>query len=266
MRGREVGFWVALAIVAGASSSCSSKTDWPATVKSGQGGNGITGSGGSGSGGGADSGADSTGGVGEYMATGTLVDNTSSGALGSAQICVLDVPTACVTTAASGDYSIAVPSTATGIVVSSASYATSIWSLLTTKNLNWAIDLRTSAHVTTMAQSIGSTFDQTAGAVLFHAYDKNGNLLSNVTVAGTLGYVGYLSADNSAITTAGPTTTSGSAFIFGLAPGTVNLVFSAPGLTCARDGNEAWPATAPGAAVSVPVVAGDLSVAWVVCE
>ena len=135
-----------------------------------------------------------------------------------------------------------------------------------TRNPSWTIDLRTAARVTNMAQSLGTTFDQSAGAIVFHAYDGNGNLVPNVTVSGTGGLVGYLSPDESTISKTGPTTTSGTGYIFGLTPGTVNVVFSAAGLTCARDGVEAWPPTTSGAAVSVPVVAGDVSVAWVACQ
>jgi hypothetical protein len=127
--------------------------------------------------------------------------------------------------------------------------------------------LRSTQHISAWAIQAGTTFDTTSGVIIFETYDGSGNPLSGasvtMSVAGTVVYFSSMGTGLDPTLTA--TTASGFAMAFQIAPGDVNVTFTAPGLTCARDEAEGWNPSSSSATTQVPVFAGEFTVARASC-
>jgi hypothetical protein len=180
----------------------------------------------------------------------------------------LSSPSNCQPTDANGDATLSgLQATQDGISAAFSGYVTGIWPITPMGNiLSWDVVLRSTTRIDNIATQMETTFNATLGAITFATYDGCGNSLAGVSVTtsagGTVGYTDT-TGDVSSVLTA--TTSQGSGFILGVAPGDVSLTFSAPGMTCARYSNEGWPGSGTVTTV-VPISAGALTRASTACQ
>ena len=249
--------------VAAAVMGCSSASTAPALgterldggLSSSSGGGGV----------GASSGAGSR----TFAVGGVLNDATGGGPVTGASVCLIATPSSCTMTDSTGTFLMGgLAVSRDGFTASLAGYVTGIWPITPTGDAtSWSVLLRSTTRLTNLAQSVGTTFDSSMGAVIFAALDASGNSLAGASVSiASGGTVAYFKADGSALdSTLAATTAWGEGFAFRIPAGTVGVTFTAPGKVCVRSGVEGWPGGS-GQTMTVPVVAGQLTRAAAVCQ
>jgi hypothetical protein len=208
--------------------------------------------------------------TGGFAVGGVLNDATGGGSpLAGASVCLIAAPSTCTTTDSAGNFLLdGLAGSGDGFTASLTGYATGVWPITPTGNATgWAVLLRSTTRLDTLAQSVGTTFDSSTGALVFAAMDAAGNGLAGVSVSvGAGGKVAYFMTGGSTLdSTLTATTTSGGGFAFGVPAGTVGLTFTAPGKVCVRNGAEGWTG-GTGQTTTVPVVGGRLTRAAAVCQ
>ncbi len=219
--------------------------------------------------GGGGAGASSGGGGRTFGIGGVLNDATGGGPLSAASVCLIASPSTCTMTDSTGTFLLeGLAASGDGFTASLSGYVTGIWPMTPTASAtSWSILLRSSTRLTNLAQSVGATFDSSAGAILFATLDASGNSLAGVSVSvASGGNVAYFQAGGSALDSSLTATTAwGGGFAFGVPAGTVGVTFAAPGKVCVRNGMEGWTGGS-GHTLTVPVVAGQLTRAAAVCQ
>jgi hypothetical protein len=198
-----------------------------------------------------------------------LNDATGGGPVSGATVCLIATPSTCTMTDSTGTFLLGgLAASGDGFTASLTGYVTGIWPVTPTGDAtSWSVLLRSATRLTNLAQSVGTTFDSSTGVVIFAALDASGSSLAGVSVSvASGGTVAYFKADGSALdSTLTATTAWGEGFSFGIPAGTVGVTFSAQGKACVRSGVEGWPGGS-GQTMTVPVVAGQLTRAAVVCQ
>jgi hypothetical protein len=182
--------------------------------------------------------------------TGTVIDYSSSMPMAGVSVCVYSNPSMqpCVTTDASGAYSIEAPAssnvmlalTATGHLDDYSEYVTSTTAPPTHQN-----SLFSTGTVQLLGSLVGMTADPTKAQLGLIAFSSATENLAGATFTVTpMGGAGpYYIANGVPSTTATATDSSGTAFIINAPPGTYEVSATAPGVICkpALGDGQAWP-------------------------
>lgn len=197
-----------------------------------------------------------------------MSDSASGNPVVGASICLISCPATCVTTDATGAYTVPdLPANGSGIVGSMSGYVTEAWPMTPLADGTYNGQFRAPSLITGFAQQAQATFDGTTGAVLFELFDGNGNSLSGAQVttggSGKLAYFNTAGTLDPALTAS---TSNGAGFVFQLQAGISDITVSFPGTTCTHGSLEGWPATAAGATTSAPVAANQVTIVRVTCQ
>jgi hypothetical protein len=207
--------------------------------------------------------------TGGFTASGQIDDAVTGVGLPGVAICILNASATCTTSDSGGNYTLlGVADTGSGITGTLSGYATGVWPMTPAGDvLGWTINLRSLDRMESLAESVGTTFGSSAGAIYFAAYDENDNPLSGVSFSVPEGGpTGYFTGDGSGLSPGlTATSTNGGGYIFAQPAGTLAVTATASGLTCTRSGASGWPPVGS-ETMDVPVVVASVTLARAVCQ
>jgi hypothetical protein len=209
--------------------------------------------------------------LGSYAIDGFLKSEETNMPIAGSTVCLIDAPTVCAATDASGAYLLhGLSPNGSGIIASAPGYAPGLFPLTTTSDVHaFTIFIRTPMRVDALASSVGATFGST-GAIHFEGRDAANAVRAGVSVsvaASSGAIVSYYVAPGKLSTAATATGTMGDGYIFGVPEGTATLTFNAPSSTCAREAANDWPPASgsAGTTMTIPIRAGAVTRAAVMC-
>jgi hypothetical protein len=198
-----------------------------------------------------------------------MYDSVTGNPMQGVSMCLLNSPSTCVTTVADGSFAIqGVLPTGSGITGTMSGYVVGVWPAAPTANVSgWSLNMRSTTRMAALAMQVGAEFG-TTGAIYFQVTDGNKDALAGVSVSTSVGgKPAYFAGDGTGLSgTLTQSTSAGNGYVFELPAGTVDVRFSAAGRACARSGAIGWPPADGTETTSMPIVAGQVSSVWAVCQ